>query len=128
MPSQSPLARCHWDDTRGDLNVTGETMPSITTAVPAATGHATTAPPSPRARRVRLALYWFVTAVLVFETVAGSLWDLQRIEYVRAVFAHLGYPLYLLTILGAWKLPGAIVILAPGLPRLKEWAYAGVFF
>jgi len=44
------------------------------------------------------------------------------------VFAHLGYPVFLLTILGVWKLPGAVVILAPGLRRLKEWAYAGVFF
>ena len=31
-------------------------------------------------------------------------------------------------ILGVWKLLGAVVIVAPGLPRLKEWAYAGVFF
>jgi hypothetical protein len=73
-------------------------------------------------------VFWVLTTIVVAETVAGSLWDLLRIEYVRGVFVHLGYPFYLLTILGVWKLPGAAVILAPGLPRLKEWAYAGVFF
>jgi hypothetical protein len=42
--------------------------------------------------------------------------------------AHLGYPRYFLTILGTWKILGAIVVCAPRLPRLKEWAYAGMIF
>ena len=41
---------------------------------------------------------------------------------------HLGYPVYFASILGLWKLLGAIAIVAPGFPRLKEWAYAGFFF
>ena len=41
---------------------------------------------------------------------------------------HLGYPAYLATILGVWKLLGSTAILSPGHPRLKEWAYAGMFF
>ena len=41
---------------------------------------------------------------------------------------HLGYPLYFITIIGFWKVLGAITLLAPGFPRLKEWAYAGIFF
>jgi hypothetical protein len=45
--------------------------------------------------------------------VAGSLWDLLRIEYVRDVMTHLGYPLYMLSILGAWKLPCAVTLLVP---------------
>ena len=76
----------------------------------------------------RVAAYWMLTLIVAWEMVAGSLWDLLRIEYVRVVFAHLGYPLYLLWILGIWKLPGAVVLLLPRLPRLKEWAYAGAFF
>ena len=40
----------------------------------------------------------------------------------------LGYPLYFFAILGFWKVLGAIAILAPRFPRLKEWAYAGIFF
>jgi hypothetical protein len=40
----------------------------------------------------------------------------------------LGYPVYFLTILGVWKVLSAPALLAPRLPRLKEWAYAGIFF
>jgi uncharacterized membrane protein YphA (DoxX/SURF4 family) len=47
---------------------------------------------------------------------------------VHTVFTHLGYPAYLLIILGAWKVAGAVAILIPRFPRLKEWAYAGAFF
>jgi hypothetical protein len=42
--------------------------------------------------------------------------------------AHLGYPAYFLTVLGTWKILGAIAIVIPGVPRLKEWAYAGMIF
>ncbi len=42
--------------------------------------------------------------------------------------AELGYPPYFVTVLGAWKVLGALAILAPGAPRLKEWAYAGIMF
>jgi hypothetical protein len=41
---------------------------------------------------------------------------------------HLGYPLYVMTILGFWKILGVAVLLAPGLKLFKEWAYAGFFF
>jgi hypothetical protein len=41
---------------------------------------------------------------------------------------HLGYPAYFLIILGFWKLAGAVTLLVPRFPRLKEWAYAGLFF
>jgi hypothetical protein len=47
---------------------------------------------------------------------------------VAAATLALGYPPYLLIILGGWKLLSAPALLAPGLPRLKEWAYAGIFF
>jgi DoxX-like family len=46
----------------------------------------------------------------------------------HGVVPVLGYPMYFFLILGFWKLLGAIAILAPGFPRLKEWAYAGIFF
>ena len=48
-------------------------------------------------------------------------------EPVVEVLAHLGYPVYLLTILGVWRLLGTIALLVPRFPRLKEWAYAGTF-
>ena len=41
---------------------------------------------------------------------------------------HLGYPPYFATISEPWKILGAIAIVVPGFPRVKEWAYAGFFF
>jgi len=77
---------------------------------------------------IRTIAYWLCTFIIAFEMTAGALWGLLRIEYVRVVFAHLGYPIYLGTILGAWKVPFALVLFLPGLQRLKEWAYAGAVF
>jgi hypothetical protein len=80
-----------------------------------------------RYRRIRTVAYWTFTGIIAAEMVAGSMWDLLRIEYVRVVMMHLGYPLYLLSILGVWKFPCAVAMLVPRYPRLKEWAYAGAF-
>jgi len=84
--------------------------------------------PEGRGALVRSVAYWVLTLVITFELAAGALWDLLHIEYVRVVLAHLGYPMYLLIILGVWRIPGALAILVPRFPRLKEWAYAGAFF
>ena len=78
--------------------------------------------------------YWATTIIVVLELLAGGVTDLIHGpallfvgEPVVLVLAQLGYPVYLLTILGGWKLLGAIVLLMPRFPRLKEWAYAGTF-
>lgn len=52
----------------------------------------------------------------------------QYHAHPHGVVPVLGYPMYFFAILGFWKLLGAIAILAPRFPRLKEWAYAGIFF
>lgn len=84
---------------------------------------------------VKRVVFWATTAVIGAEQLAGGLTDLARGremlvvgDPVADVVRDLGYPVYLLSILGAWKILGAAVILAPGLPRLKEWAYAGTVF
>lgn len=77
---------------------------------------------------VRTVIYWICTLPVAFEMMAGGVWDLLQIEYVRVVLTHLGYPMYLLTILGVWKIPCALVLLLPRFLLLKEWAYAGAFF
>jgi DoxX-like family len=79
-------------------------------------------------KRIRTIAYWFFTLTVAWEMLAGSMWDLLQIEYVRSVFMHLGYPFYLLYIIGVWKLPCGVVWLLPRFPRLKEWAYAGAIF
>lgn len=84
--------------------------------------------PSQRLRSLRTIAYWIFTLLIAFEMMAGGIWDLLRIEYVRIVLAHLGYPTYLLTIIGVWKIPCAIVLFLPRFLRLKEWAYAGAVF
>ena len=44
-------------------------------------------------------------------------------------FMHqLGYPDYFIPFIGVAKVLGVIAILIPGYPRIKEWAYAGLFF
>ena len=78
--------------------------------------------------RSRLVGYWVATVLTAAELGVGGVWDLLRLPYVHTVFTHLGYPAYLLIILGAWKVAGAVAILIPRFPRLKEWAYAGAFF
>jgi len=79
--------------------------------------------------------YWVATTLIALETFVGGITDLAHGgtmlvagPSVVGIVTHLGYPAYILRILGFWKLLGAIVIVVPGLPRLKEWAYAGVFF
>lgn len=56
------------------------------------------------------------------------IWDIARIPYVRNLTTHLGYPSYFLVLLGCWKVLGAVALLVPRRPLLKEWAYAGAFF
>ncbi|HZU09096.1 MAG TPA: DoxX family protein [Pseudacidobacterium sp.] len=90
--------------------------------------HEGDAPAQGRRAMICSIAYWLFTVIVAFELAAGALWDLLRIEYVRVVLTHLGYPLYLLVILGVWRVPGALTLLVPRFPRLKEWAYAGAFF
>jgi hypothetical protein len=85
------------------------------------------APPQSRIGWARLIAYWLFTVTVAFELAAGALWAMLRIEYVRVVLGHLGYPRYLLTIFAVCKLPAALALLVPRFPRLKEWAYAGAF-
>ncbi len=73
-------------------------------------------------------IYWVATLWLALGMTSSAVVQLMRIpEGVQGV-THLGYPAYLLTILGTWKILGVIAILAPRFPVVKEWAYAGFFF
>jgi DoxX-like family len=86
----------------------------------------------PRSRwnwnRIRSITFWATTFVVVFELIAGSVWNLLQIEFTHVQYSHLGFPDYFAYISGAWQVGGAAVIIAPRFPRLKEWAYAGAFF
>jgi hypothetical protein len=71
--------------------------------------------------------YWTTTA-LVALALLGSLSYLTGNEQVVTGFAKAGYPQHLRIVLGIVKPLAAIVLLLPGLPVLKEWAYAGATF
>ena len=73
-------------------------------------------------------IYWVSTLWLSLGmTVTGGV-QLMKGKEEAVMFAHLGYPDYLLTILGIWKILGVVTVLIPKFPLVKEWAYAGFFF
>ena len=84
-------------------------------------------------RKMKVIGYWTTTAIVAFELLLGGVMALVHGrnmlvgEPLVEVMQHLGYPLYLLTILGVCKPLAGIGLLLPGFPRLKEWAYAGSF-
>jgi hypothetical protein len=81
-----------------------------------------------RSTRWRSAGYWLATLLVAGELGLGGVWDIARIPAVRNLVTHLGYPSYFLVLLGTWKLLGAVALVVPRRPLLKEWAYAGAFF
>jgi hypothetical protein len=73
--------------------------------------------------------YWVMTGLVAFFIGSGGLAQVaQYVASPHGVVPILGYPMYFFAILGFWKTLGAIAILVPRYPRLKEWAYAGIFF
>lgn len=82
---------------------------------------------SPRSRG-RAVAYALTTGLVALAMLAGGASDLLQVDAVRESMAHLGYPDYFALVLGGWKVLGAVALLAPGFPRLKEWAYAGIAF
>jgi uncharacterized membrane protein YphA (DoxX/SURF4 family) len=79
--------------------------------------------------RTRKIIYWIATLWLALGMTATGIVQVFRLKDDAILqVTHLGYPVYLLTILGVWKLLGVVAVLVPGFTRLKEWAYAGFFF
>jgi DoxX-like family len=76
-------------------------------------------------------IYWIATiwlALGMLSTGAVQLFKAKEGQGGAEMMAHLGYPVYFLTILGIWKILGVMALLLPRNPLLKEWAYAGFFF
>ena len=78
--------------------------------------------------KARSIAYWVTTVLFAVGMGASAIADLVHAPALVEGFGVLGYPVYLLTLLGVWKMLGAIAILVPRFPRLKEWAYAGFLF
>lgn len=72
--------------------------------------------------------YWVFTGLLAAGIGVGAIFDAFSDPTAVEHITRLGYPAYLVPFLGVAKIAGVIAILLPGLPRLKEWAYAGIVF
>ncbi|MBK8088991.1 MAG: DoxX family protein [Chitinophagaceae bacterium] len=74
-------------------------------------------------------LYWVFTlifaALMIFSSVGGIGPNEQTIQIFHK---YLGYPIYFIQFISWAKIIGVIAILVPGFPKIKEWAYAGLFF
>jgi DoxX-like family len=73
-------------------------------------------------------IYWVATLWLSLGMASTGGVQLFKMKEEVDMFNQLGYPIYLLTILGVWKIAGVVAVLIPKFPLLKEWAYAGFFF
>jgi hypothetical protein len=73
-------------------------------------------------------IYITSTAILVLEILAGAFMDLGHFPLVVQDIRSIGYPTYVLYIVGVWKILAVGALLWRRLPRLREWAYAGIFF
>ena len=78
--------------------------------------------------KMRRIAYWVTTGLAAFMFLSGGVMDVVQPPDLLKGMTDLGYTAYFTTILGVWKFLGGITVLVPGLPRLKEWAYAGMFF
>ncbi len=68
------------------------------------------------------------TTMTAIVFVGSGLGNLLHHTHIAADMAVMGYPSFFMTLLGTWKILGAVTVAVPGVPRLKEWAYAGMFF
>ncbi len=73
-------------------------------------------------------LYWVITGIFAAFMTLTAIPDIMMVPEAVTYMNHLGYPNYFIPFIGVAKVLGAIAILIPGFPRLKEWAYAGLFF
>lgn len=85
-------------------------------------GPATPALPKTKTRN---AAYWIVTGLFAALMLADGVAGVVRAPGGPEAMQHLGYPVYLLSIVGTAKILGALALVQPWLRTLKEWAYAG---
>ncbi len=73
-------------------------------------------------------IFWVATIIfagfMIFSSIGSVTGNPEAIKFITG----LGYPEYFIPFIGVAKLLGCIAILIPGYYRLKEWAYAGLFF
>lgn len=73
-------------------------------------------------------LYWIITGLFLAFMLFSAIPDILIAPAAVTFMSNLGYPKYFIPFIGTAKLLGVIAILIPAFPRVKEWAYAGLFF
>src|SRR5438067_57465 len=76
-------------------------------------------------------IYWVATGWLALGMVSTAAVQLLKMKEGQGgvnSITNLGYPVYLLTLMGVWKFLGVVAVLIPKFTLVKEWAYAGFFF
>lgn len=76
-------------------------------------------------------IYWIATLWLALGMLSTGMVQILKVKTGPGgadSALNLGYPLYFLTLIGFWKLLGAVAVLIPKFGLVKEWAYAGFFF
>jgi len=80
-------------------------------------------------------IYWISTVWLAAGMLATGVQQLMKVQLEGALsppgvygIIQLGYPVYVLTLIGVWKLLGVVALLIPKYALVKEWTYAGIFF
>ena len=76
----------------------------------------------------RKVIYWVTTVIVAALSAFAAFSYLSANPQAVQGFAHVGDPQQLRVLLGIAKLLGAIVLVVPAIPTLKEWAYAGFTF
>lgn len=71
--------------------------------------------------------YWTATGIVALLLLSGGVAQVTLQPQNVEGFTRHGYPIYFMVLLGVWKLLGGIALLVPRFPRVKEWAYAGIF-
>lgn len=72
--------------------------------------------------------YWILTILFAVFMIFTAVPDVLKSPDAMAFIQQLGYPAYFIPFIGIAKILGGVAILIPGFPRIKEWAYAGLFF
>ncbi len=74
-------------------------------------------------------IYWVTTVLIALMMILSGISNaLVTNDSIDLMHKELGYPVYFIGLIGVAKVLGGIALLVPGFPRIKEWAYAGIFF
>ena len=76
----------------------------------------------------KMIAYWITTGIVVLLMFSGGVMQVMRRPDAVVGIVRLGYPAYFVVVLGVWKVLGSMALVAPKMPLLKEWAYAGIVF